>query len=141
MATAILLLAFTMPVFAQPSLSITGTLLDPSGSVVAFTAVRLLTPSGAELQADTLLSGGFAFQNLSPGDYELRVSLFGFESLSRKVRLGRRSIAVTLRLSMAARKDEISIQASDRQVTVDTSQNADTISVERSMLDNLPVLD
>ncbi|OFW42408.1 MAG: hypothetical protein A3J28_14730 [Acidobacteria bacterium RIFCSPLOWO2_12_FULL_60_22] len=103
--------------------------------------VRLVSSAG-EAEA---LSGGrgeFRFDNLAPGDYEIQVVLQGFEPLRRRVRLGTRSVQnLNLRLTLARMRQELTVAEPAYQVNTDTTRNADTISVEGSALDNLPVLD
>src|SRR5579884_1017681 len=67
------------PVFAQFSGSITGEVLDPSGSVVpGATLVLTRTDTGEKHTATTNASGVYLFVSLAPGAYQLTASASGF---------------------------------------------------------------
>jgi len=116
-------------------------LLDPSDSAVP--QVRMvLAGADRQLHASTGAAGEFVFENVSPGDYVLRCTVTGFEPVALRVRVGRREPRpLQVRLRLAAVKSEVSVSERDRTVALDADRNADAISVERTMLDNLPVLD
>lgn len=100
--------------------------------------VRLLSSAG-EAESWTSGRGEFPFGNLEPGDYEIQVDREGFEPIRRKVRLGVRSIQnLNLRLNLAELRQELTVGEPAHQVNTDTRNNADTISVEHGVLDNLP---
>ncbi|MBM3738957.1 MAG: TonB-dependent receptor [Acidobacteria bacterium] len=120
---------------------VAGVLLDPSDSAVP--QVRMvLAGADRQLHASTGAAGEFVFENVSPGDYVLRCTVTGFEPVALRVRVGRREPRpLQVRLRLAAVKSEVSVSERDRTVALDADRNADAISVERTMLDNLPVLD
>ncbi len=84
LAAALLLL----PVASHPQSfngSVSGTVLDPSGSPVAAAALVLKnTGTGLELRRSSEANGGYAFRNLVPGYYELAVDFAGFQPFLRK---------------------------------------------------------
>lgn len=139
-----LVLAFASVVLGQPAagrIGLTGTVLDPSGAPIP--GIRVSLESG-EVTAETLTgpAGEFQFTGLSAGNYELRVAAAGFEAATRRVRLrGPGTSEITVRLALAALRDEVTVSVGDRIVSTDPARNADLISVERSLLDNLPILD
>ena len=66
-----------LPGFAATSLS--GSLLDPAGGVVAGTTVRLMgLADSSQRQTRTDGQGRFSFTNLSPGEYNLAAECPGF---------------------------------------------------------------
>lgn len=119
---------------------INGVLIDPSDRPVGGAAVTLSSAVGEQvLQTD--LVGEFRFNNLAPGDYRLRVTVPGFESLDRRVRLGGRPPGrIVMRLALAPLRQQLTVAAEAARVSSDIGGNVDVISVERSMLDQLPVL-
>ena len=126
---------------AAPRGTLAGTLLDPSDTPVSSAPVRLISSAG-EAETRTGGRGEFRFDNLAPGDYEIQVALEGFDPIRRKARLGVRSIQnLNLRLTLARLRQELTVAEPTYQVNTDSTRNADTISVEGSVLDNLPVLD
>ena len=121
--------------------ALSGNVVDPSDAAVP--AVRLWLKS-ADTEAETVTgsAGEFRFDNVTPGSYELRVWVPGFEPVARKIRIGvRNPQPLTIRLVLARRKDELNVLDQERSVSARPGSNADTISVERTMLDNLPFLD
>lgn len=117
-----------------------GIVKDPSGASVVDASV-ILTRPGAERATTTSASGEFAFTGLAAGDHILQIQVPGFERVRRTVRpsAAPRLVAVDLRLDSV--RDEITVGAQDRHVSLESDNNAATVSVERGMLDNLPVLD
>lgn len=130
-----------MPAWAQETaLALRGTLLDPSDTPVPAATVTL-SGGGRESFALTNSVGEFQFAGLAPGTYQLRCLVAGFNPVLETVRLGRRTAPLRLKLSIAALKQELSVAAEETAVAPQADRNADTISVERTMLDNLPFLD
>jgi outer membrane receptor protein involved in Fe transport len=118
---------------------VTGTILDPSGAPVPFVRVQLTGPE-ATTESTTDPRGQFRFTQLTPGDYELHVAIPAFNPVVRTVRV-RGPQTLTIRLTLAAVKEKLDVPEHERSVSAQAAANADTISVERTMLDNLPILD
>jgi hypothetical protein len=128
------------PQRSAPPGVVTGRLVDPSNSPVP--SIRIvLTGGDRALQTITGINGDFRFDNLEPGRYELLCEAPGFNRIVERVRVGTRGVSLTLRLEIAALKAEVSVSEGERTVAPQADRNADAISVERSMLDNLPFLD
>ena len=124
-----------------PSPSLAGTIVDPINAPVPSVRVLLRQPTG-ELETTTGPSGEFYFAQLAPGNYELRAKVPGFEPVLQKIKVGARSPQpLTIRLTLASLKERLDVPGEEQTVSAQTSSNADTISVERTMLDNLPFLD
>lgn len=126
---------------AQTGVVVTGTLIDPSAAPVP--ASRIVLQSGSTIiEGTTGMDGRFRFGSLQPGDYTMRCVVAGFEPVSRVLEIGTSSPQpITIRLKLATRKEQISVGAQEREVAARADANVDTISVERTMLDNLPFLD
>src|SRR5439155_14242450 len=73
------------PVFAQTVTgTISGTVTDPNGAVVAGANVALINDQTAEKRDQpTNESGRFSFASVQPGVYALRIEHQGFETLLR----------------------------------------------------------
>lgn len=123
--------------------TLTGTIVDPSNAPVP--SARVVLKSGAIEQQTvaTDLAGTFRFLPVGPGSYELRVNVPGFDPVLRPIRIaGSRGPApLLIRLTLASVKEQVEIAAEEKVVSAQAGSNADTISVERSLLDNLPFLD
>src|SRR5690242_2819249 len=75
----------TFTLFAQANSLLTGTVVDPSGAVVANAQVVCRnTQTGVTSTRATNANGLFRFPDLPIGDYELTVNFPGFEQLTRK---------------------------------------------------------
>jgi len=103
-AFVIIFLAAPVSLFAQ---TISGTVLDPSGAVIAGARIEI---SGGDLtQAIVLESDGlgmFTSPDLKPGKYTLQVTRDGFAPLTRSVDL---KTAVVLQLTLAIAEEKVTI--------------------------------
>ncbi len=133
----VLFLSVSGGVQAQ-SASISGTVVDPSGSVVANATVTIHNPvSGLEHSTTTDNSGNFTFPNVPFNPYHLSVTAKGFESYAQDVEI--RS-AVPLSVSVA-----LKLQGASSTVTVegggDLLENDSTFhtDVDRALFDKLPL--
>lgn len=127
--------------FAQ--VSVTGTVQDPSGAAVPNAEVVLKDAASAQPQTTrTDDSGTFRFDRLGPGSYDVEAAHEGFKTFSTRLKVGNRSPApLRIKLSLAEFRQEITVDNQAIQVNADTSDNLDTVKLERSALDNLPVFD
>jgi hypothetical protein len=139
-----ILSGFVIPLAAQnsqPTLVLSGAITDPSGVAVGGIEVQLEAAAGRR-RALTSPAGVYTFPNLQPGVYALRVNLEGFKAVERRIDASSgRAIRVNIRLELAERKEELTIPGQDNGVTTEVGENRDAISVERRLLDDLPVAD
>ena len=133
-ALAILVLTLHATGFAQ-SPAICGTVEDPSGAVVSGAAVQL-SRSTTVLNAKADAAGGFCFNNLQPGDYDLTAHAHGFRQAQQAIALHPgEKFRTTIFLSVAA---------SDQQVTVVEgvadlgSLNVAQTEIGTGLINNLP---
>src|SRR5574337_1499818 len=61
--------------------SLAGTVVDPSGATVPDATVTITGPQGSKILTTTA-DGKFEFQNLTPGNYDVKVEKQGFTSLT-----------------------------------------------------------
>lgn len=125
--------------------AVNGTVYDPSGAAIVGARIRLVSADG-KLVAETTSdhSGAFVFDKLTPGTYHLDVQVQGFEESRTSVTVGKRSVTpVRITLSIAGRKEVVTVQSNDTsaQVTTELSQNQSANTVDRNALDRLPVFD
>ena len=141
----VLLLLSAGAVIAQtaPPLSVSGTVLDPSGASVPDATVELQKPPSRVLQsARTDAMGAFRFPAVLPGAYSIHVQSPGFQDAVAPVRVAARSAAaVTIRLELAGLFSEVSAEIDPVQVTTELSANRDAATLDASLLDQLPVFD
>src|SRR5215472_5480261 len=79
-------LALTGAILAQSDRgTITGTIIDPTGAVVASAPVEIRNvETGAVYQAGTSATGNYTLAQLPAGQYELSVTVPGFKKYVRK---------------------------------------------------------
>jgi hypothetical protein len=85
LATALVLFVVALNLFAQTDRgTITGTIIDPAGAVVANGAIEARnTATGAVYQVASSATGNYTIPNLPTGTYELSVAVPGFKKLVR----------------------------------------------------------
>jgi hypothetical protein len=110
---ALLLLFLASPVFLHAE-TISGTLLDPSGAVIVGARIEI---SGGGLSQPVIFSsdarGKFVSPDLKPGNYSLRVTREGFETLVKTVDL--HGIAeLELKLAVASQHEEVTVLGKGR---------------------------
>lgn len=120
---------------------LTGTIVDPSGSVVPSATVTLRIATGGTQTGRTDAAGAFRFEGLLPGSYEVRVEHAGFVASTTRVGIGNRPPSpLQIRLRIATLREEITVQDTSLQVNSAASDNLNVVVMNRSDLDNLPAL-
>jgi hypothetical protein len=115
-----------------------GQVTDESGGAIVGAKVTLTDWPGAERTIVTDGAGVYAFDELPPGKYTLRVEATGFATYANtsvEVRRGRRQ-ALDIQLKVTL-KDEITV-GDERPLTVDPDNNASAVILHGRTLDMLP---
>ncbi|HET8547806.1 MAG TPA: carboxypeptidase regulatory-like domain-containing protein, partial [Bryobacteraceae bacterium] len=132
--------AYLAMIAAAQTFAVVGTLTDPSTSPVPDRTITLRSAS-REWVTKSNGAGEFRFDALPPGDFTLEVTVPGFDPISQPIRVGRRNVVrVSLRLSLARLKEEITVPDSEGAVSADAAANAAAVTVNAGALDMLPVL-
>jgi Carboxypeptidase regulatory-like domain/TonB-dependent Receptor Plug Domain len=136
------LLAIGWPLAAQSinSGTVTGTVADPSGAVVAGAQVQMRNPVTTYDQSETTdKSGAFRFNNVPPADYTLTVTAPGFAAASQTVRV-HSSVPLNLNIALALASEvtTVNVQATGALVEVEPSAHTDTDS---AIFSKLPLFD
>jgi hypothetical protein len=134
-------LGMGLSVYAQSgsSTSITGTVLDPSGAVVAFAGVELHNPvSGFKRATATDASGKFTISNVPFNPYHLTVTAQGFDVYSQDVDV--RSavpVSVNINLKVTGSSEVVTVEST----AADLLENTSTFhtDVDRGLFDKLPL--
>ena len=110
--TVVTILALTMPARAQTS-SVVGTVLDETGTAVPGVTVVLTGPSSRETKI-TRGAGGYRFENVPPGTYQLSAFLSGFSEATRdNIVVGTEDVTVPpIELSIAPLSEVVVVSAS-----------------------------
>ena len=142
MIVAALMLSALLHAQSASQVAVSGVVQDQSGAVLQHAAVELVAASGAVQSTATDAAGGFRFDGVAAGQYELRTSFEGFKPAVVRVRVGARSPAPQkLVLRLADVKQEITVSNAAAQVSADASNNLDAVTVDQQMLESLPVFD
>jgi TonB-dependent receptor len=97
--------------------SISGTLMDPAGSVLRGAEVSI--PSKGMI-VSTDEQGRFFFSGLQPGDYPISVSYIGFENLTKTVTVNPgKSTTVSLQLQVESQKQSVLVTAASASAEVE----------------------
>ena len=121
--------------------AVTGTVLDPHLAGVLGAQVTLIrADDGTEVQSTSVDSkGAFRLEGVPPGNYNVRVEQQGFKPSSSRVRVGSQSPRpLSVALTLAEVRQEVTVGIESTQVSTNTSDNLDTVTMDRSALDNLP---
>jgi hypothetical protein len=126
----------------QQTVSINGTIVDPSGAVVSGATVRVEKPTGvlvAEAQSDA--KGGFQFSKIPSGTYTLTVPAYlGLASKSIPLHVTGSVAGLKIKLTTETVSQSVVVGADDT-LTLDPSTNRDTMTVSGNDLRNTPVFD
>ena len=144
MRLLIILLGSVSLVCGQDTGRITGSVLDPSGAVVAKAAVSVLLHGGSAPAATTVSNsnGLFTVESLRPILYDLTVEAAGFEKYSLeniKVNPSRDTDLPAIKLQLAATTTAISVTAEAE--TVQTTSTEISTTVTNEQISRLPVGD
>jgi hypothetical protein len=120
------------------SASISGTVLDPSGAVVANASVEIHNPvSGFDRSATTDSNGNFSFTNVPFNPYHMTVTAAGFARTAQDVEV--RSVVpatVKISLTVAGSSDTVTVEAAGDLVENDPTFHSD---IDKDLFDRLPL--
>src|SRR5438128_833225 len=149
------LLSGGLPAIAQPSPAksgaaslgpgssgsfvVSGVILDPSEAAIVGSKVTL-RGAGREASATADMTGAFRFAGLSAGTYELQAEAAGFRAAKARVKVGRGPVApARMILSINQVYEEVTVSSGMHQLNTEVSGNLDVITLDRKMLDSLPI--
>lgn len=119
--------------------TIGGTVVDPSGAVIAGAQVALKNSvTNYEKEVKTDAGGAFQFVNVPNNQYRLNVTASGFQDASKQV--GVRSavpVQLTIKLSLASSIEQVTVQSGPSEL-LEPVPTAHT-DVDHSLLDKLPL--
>jgi hypothetical protein len=140
----VLFLLFLVPsfLFAQGVGQLTGTVVDPSGAVIAGATVQVLSADGTvrkTTKSDE--NGSFIISGLPAGDYRLVVSNPGFETKETPATLGTTGGPAPLRITLAVGSVSTTINVQGRADSlVGIAESATQGTVGATELEDRPIL-
>src|SRR5579871_3310102 len=135
-AILICCLASVLPLVAQNSGTLTGTVTDPSGAVVPGATVTMKNEqSGDKRKTVANNDGFFSINAVQPGDYSVTITAQGFESLTQKgihFDPGDTRNLSNLSLKVGATTDAVTVEAAAEQLTpVDSGEKSTVIGQQQ----------
>jgi len=122
------------------SATITGTILDPSGSSVPAAAVVIRnTDTGIERRTETSDAGVFEAPFLAPGHYEVEASKAGFADVLRKDLVLQVGQTLAVNLGMTVKAAEQVVTVSGEAPVVDAEKTEVSQVVSQGLVENLPI--
>lgn len=140
LALVIALLAASVCAAAAQTVSLSGTVTDPSGAVIPNATISLTTPDGhtvASVKSDS--SGAYRVTNLKPGLYIVLASAEGFAiSESKAVNFAAsQSLLFNIKLQIAVAKQQVVVNDEVPTVSVEPTNNANSLVIKGKDLDAL----
>src|SRR5690348_12026577 len=127
----------------QTALTVTGRVFDPSDAVLSGATVTLTSAGPDLLQTTTDTTGLFQFASVAPGRDEIRAEYKGFKTA--RTRLSLRAAgdgnAVRLVLPISDLQETVRVEGGAARIGVSSQDNLDTVRLNPSDLESLPVLD
>lgn len=120
--------------------SLRGQVTDQLGAIIVGASVALIDANGAEKIVTTNAEGRFAFSNLAPGSYVLRVSAKGFalfEQTSVEI-APNHGREINIQLSVALERQEVSVGAAETGLSASTENNAGALALRDADIEALP---
>lgn len=121
--------------------TVEGTVVDPSGAIVAKAAVTIHNPVTSYSQSTTTATDGtFRLTNIPPNPYHLEVMAPGFNTFSKDLDI-RSGVPVQVKaaLALAGTTETVNVQAAGAgMIELDPSAHVDT---DRSLIEKLPAFD
>jgi iron complex outermembrane receptor protein len=110
-ASVLLVLLAAFPALSQ-SVTLSGTIKDPSGLVVSTVVITITNDqTSAEKQTVATAAGMYTFEGLASGEYTLHVDAPGFKDPAKKVRVGAQSLTYDVTLEIAQNTGTVSVAA------------------------------
>jgi Carboxypeptidase regulatory-like domain/TonB dependent receptor-like, beta-barrel len=137
---AAFLSVLAVPLLAQTTGRIVGTVVDSTGAPMPGVVVTVTSPSlqGAQ-STTTTATGEFRVLALPPGTYELKAVLQGFQTVQQKDIVVGIDRTVTLPLKMAVAGVTETIQVMGESPVIDTTSAATGITANAELFDRIPL--
>lgn len=120
--------------------AINGTVVDPSGAVVAGAVVRAINNgTGVALNTSSTSEGQFAFQDLPLGSYKITVTAPGFQVVNVDNVSVAAGTVYTLPVKLTMGQQTTAIEVSAASVAVDTTTATQNMTIPATVVQNVPL--
>src|SRR5262245_45777332 len=135
----LLLVAILFAVTASAQTArVSGTVVDPSGALVAGTEVVLIGPGNTRIAATKTGPDGMFTLDAAPGSYALEISAEGFEKIVQGISIATNNKPITVALSVAKITQEVEVQENATQVSLDPESNQTALVLKEDDIQSLP---
>lgn len=119
--------------------SVTGTVTDPTGSVVPGVTVQIKNTATNDVRRTTSsANGSYEFPNLLPGTYEITAEATGFRTFIRRDLVIQAGTAASLNVSLEVGSTEQTVEVTGQAILLDTKTANHAITMERQLVSELP---
>lgn len=133
----ILLCVAALPVAAQNTGTLKGTVTDQLESLVIDATVTVRNARGVVTSAKSNSAGIYEFKRLAPGEYDLKVIAPGFNMFEEKVEVhARETTILNTQLTVAFEDQQVTVD--DRNISTDSDNNAGAVVLRGRELEALP---
>ncbi len=134
------LVAFALPMAAQFSAAVQGTVLDPSASIIPNAKITLKN-SRTGISSDLLTNsaGFYRFSSLAPGDYEIKVDAAGFRGSTTALTLTTGQTR-DLNLSLEVKGAGETVSVTGEAPVLDTAESRQQLTMDQKKIRDLPLL-
>jgi len=120
--------------------AINGTVVDPSGAVVAGAQVRAINNgTGVTLTTASTSEGQFSFQDLPLGSYKITVNAPGFQVVNVDNVSVTAGSVYTLPVKLTMGQQTTAIEVSAASVSVDTTTSTQSMTIPATVVQNVPL--
>lgn len=119
--------------------SITGIITDPSGATVAGAAVELKNMGTNDVRDfKSGNNGGYQFNNLLPGTYQITVTAKGFKTYQRDNIILQANTNTSVKVSLEVGGTQQKIEVTESAVAVDTETANNIVTLDSQLIQALP---
>ncbi|MBS1796180.1 MAG: carboxypeptidase regulatory-like domain-containing protein [Acidobacteria bacterium] len=124
--------------FSGASGALRGTVSDAAGAVVPNVSVTATGEGGIDVSTKTKDDGTFLLENLTPGNYRVKIDAAGFKTLIyENIRIAAQTL-VELRATLEAGAVSESVTVSADSVSVDTTESKMQTNITSQQINSLP---
>lgn len=122
--------------------SISGLVQDQAGAAIAGATVEVVAGNATQQTTMTDQAGSFRFSRLPPGKYQLKIKSEGFEIATLDVTVSSQPPPpIQVVMAIASLHQETTVTSEPATISIEATDNKDTIAVSEESLSNLPVFD
>jgi hypothetical protein len=122
--------------------TLTGIVYDQTGAVISGAKVDIIINNISQQSTTTDQSGNFRFDRVQPAKYQVQVTYQGFEPVTIDVAVGPLPpTPLNISMTIASVQAETIVTNETAQISTESSDNKDSVTLSEQSLSNLPVFD